>query len=165
MTLLKKLLLLILIPLMAFGLHKYYISLTQIDYKAQEKSLQISMHLFTDDVEKTLTSNFKKDFKLDTPDELANTNKLLEFYINSHFKVHVNGKLLAIKFLGKEYDQDLVYFYIEIKDVASIKSIEIENTILMDEFEEQQNIIKLNIDKILKTMILVRDNDKDLLNF
>lgn len=163
MTLLKKLVLLLLIPLMAFTLHKYYISLTQIDYKAQEKNLQITMRLFTDDVEKTLNANFKKDFKLDTPQELASTNQLIAYYINNHFKVIVNGKPLNIKFLGKEYENDLVYFYIEINDVATIKSIEIENTILMDEFEEQQNIIKLNIGKVLKTMILVRSNDKDLL--
>lgn len=163
MTLLKKLVLLLLIPLMAFTLHKYYISLTQIDYKAQEKNLQITMRLFTDDVEKTLNANFKKDFKLDTPQELATTNQLIAYYINNHFKVIVNGKPLNIKFLGKEYENDLVYFYIEINDVATIKSIEIENTILMDEFEEQQNIIKLNIGKVLKTMILVRSNDKDLL--
>lgn len=163
MTLLKKLVLLLLIPLMAFTLHKYYISLTQIDYKAQEKNLQITMRLFTDDVEKTLNANFKKDFKLDTPQELATTNQLITYYLNNHFKVIVNGKPLNIKFLGKEYENDLVYFYIEINDVATIKSIEIENTILMDEFEEQQNIIKLNIGKVLKTMILVRSNDKDLL--
>lgn len=163
MTLLKKLVLLLLIPLMAFTLHKYYISLSQIDYKAQEKTLQITMRLFTDDVEKTLNANFKKDFKLDTPQELASTNQLIAYYLNNHFKVIVNGKPLNIKFLGKEYENDLVYFYIEINDVATIKSIEIENTILMDEFEEQQNIIKLNIGKVLKTMILVRSNDKDLL--
>ncbi len=163
MTLLKKLVLLLLIPLMAFTLHKYYISLSQIDYKAQEKTLQITMRLFTDDVEKTLNANFKKDFKLDTPQELATTNQLITYYLNNHFKVIVNGKPLNIKFLGKEYENDLVYFYIEINDVATIKSIEIENTILMDEFEEQQNIIKLNIGKVLKTMILVRSNDKDLL--
>lgn len=163
MTVLKKLLLLLLIPLMAFTLHKYYISLTQIDYKSQEKTLQITMRLFTDDVEKTLNTNFKKEFKLDTPQELATTNQLIAYYINNHFKVIVNGKQLNIKFLGKEYENDLVYFFIEINDVATINSIEIENTILMDEFEEQQNIIKLNIDKVLKTMILVHSNDKDLL--
>lgn len=163
MTLLKKLVLLLFIPLLAFTIHKYYISLTQIDYKVQEKTLQISMRLFTDDIEKTLNANFKKEFKLDTPQELATANQLITYYINNHFKVIVNNKQLNIKFLGKEYENDLVYFYIEITDVASIKSIEIENTILMDEFEEQQNIVKLNINKVLKTMILVRSNDKDLL--
>ncbi len=165
MTLLKKIGLLLVIPLMAFALHKYYISLTQIDYKPQEKSLHITMRLFIDDLEKSLSTNFKKEFKLGTSKELAKTNDFIAFYLNTHFIVRVNDTLRNYSFLGKEYENDVVYFYIEIDSISNIKNIAVQNNILIREFETQQNIIKLNINNQKKTMILNKSNDKDLLNF
>lgn len=165
MTSLKKYLLLFLIPLMAFSAHKYYLSLTQIDYNVQEKSLHISMRLFIDDLEKTLASNFKKEFELDTPNELPKTNDFIAFYLSNNFNITINGKPTKFTFLGKEYEDDVVYFYLEIDSVSSIKSIGVQNTILMDAFDAQQNIIKLNINNQKNTMILNKSNDKDLLKF
>lgn len=165
MTLFKKYALLFLIPLLAFTSHKYYISLTQIDYRAQNQTLQITMRLFIDDFEKSLVTNYKKDFNLDTPQEFDKTDDFVAYYLINHFKVVVNGKLLYFKYLGKEYEQDMMYLYLEIDSVSTIKSIGIENTILLNEFEDQQNIIKLKIKDGIKTMLLSRSNDKDLLNF
>jgi len=165
MILLKKFGILLIIPLMAFTLHKYYISLTQIDYNLHEKSLHITMRLFIDDLEKSLNTNFKKEFKLDTNKELAKTNDFIAFYLNTHFNVKVNDTLRNYTFLGKEYENDVIYFYIEIDSISNIKNIAVQNNILISEFETQQNIIKLNINNQKKTMILNKSNDKDLLNF
>jgi len=165
MTLFKKYALLLLIPLFAFSAHKYYLSLTEINYNKPENSLHITMRLFTDDVEKTLESNFNEKFKLDTSDEFAKTDKYISYYLSNHFKVTINNKKFNIKFLGKEYENDVVYFYIEIDNVPKIKTIGVQNTLLMDEFDTQQNIIKLNMYNQKKTMILNRSNDKDLLKF
>jgi Domain of unknown function (DUF6702) len=165
MILLKKFGILLIIPLMAFTLHKYYISLTQIDYNPQEKSLHITIRLFIDDIEKSLNTNFKKDFKLDTPKELEKTNDFIAFYLNTHFNIKVNDTLRDYSFLGKEYENDVIYLYVEIDSISNIKSVGIQNRILISEFETQQNIIKLNINNQKKTMILNKSNDKDLLNF
>jgi len=165
MTFIKKYALLLLLPLFAFSAHKYYLSLTEINYNQTEKSLHITMRLFIDDLEKSLEANFNKKFKLGTPDENAKTNKYISYYLNNNFIVKVNNKNVKINFLGKEYENNVVYFYIEIDSVPKIKSISVQNTILMDEFDTQQNIIKLNMNNQKRTMILNRSNDKDLLKF
>jgi hypothetical protein len=165
MTPLKKFLILLVIPLMAFTMHKYYISLTQINYNPTEKSLHITMRLFIDDLEKSLEANFNEKFNLDTPNENKKTSKYIAYYLNSNFEIKVNDKKLNIKFLGKEYEDNVVYFYIEIDSVPVIKSIAVQNTMLMNTFETQQNIIKLNMNNQKKTMILNHVNDKDLLKF
>lgn len=165
MTHLKKLLILLVIPLMAFTMHKYYISLTQIDYNSKEKSLNITMRLFIDDLEKSINSDFKKEFKLDTSKELPKTNNFIAFYLNNNFIIKVNDSQRNYTFLGKEYENDVVYLYLEIDSVSQIKNIDIQNTILMKEFDSQQNIIKLDINNQKKTMILNKSNDKDLLKF
>ncbi len=161
----KILLVLIILPLFAFALHKYYISLTKIDYVKEKKSVQITMRFFIDDIEKTLNDRFQKSFELTTKNELKKTDNYIALYINQKFKVTINDQVKTYEYLGKEYDNDVVYFYLEINDVEKIKSIEVQNRMLFEEFEEQQNFIKLNINNQHKTFILIRDNDKDLLNF
>jgi len=165
MRFIKNYKLFIIFILLVFSVHKYYLSLTEVNYNKTEKSLHITMRLFIDDLEKSLESNFNKKFKLDTPQENIKTNNYISYYLNKNFKINVNGKQLNINFLGKEYENNVVYFYIEIDSVPKIKSITVQNTILMDEFDTQQNIIKLNMNNQKRTMILNRSNDKDLLKF
>jgi len=165
MTLFKKYIILLIIPLLAFTSHKYYLSHTQIDYKAKEKTLHITMRVFIDDLETVLNKNFNKDFNLDTPKELAKTDNFIGFYLNTHFNLSVNNIPQNITLLGKEYEDDIVNFYLEIDSIPEINNIFIQNTLLMGEFDTQQNIIKLDINNQKKTMILNKSNDKDLLKF
>ena len=70
---------------------------------------------------------------------------------------------MSYSFLGKEYDNNEVFFYIEIENIDQINSIEVENSMLFETFEEQQNYIKLNLENIQKTFILVKANVKEML--
>ncbi len=161
----KRIILLVIIPLLAFSTHKYYISLTKIDFIENKKTVQITMRFFIDDIENTLQSRYNVQLGLATKDENKKTNFYLEKYINQKFIVTINNKEKAYKYLGKEYDNDVVFFYLEITDVDKIDEIEIQNNMLMEFFEEQENYIKLNINNIKKTFILIKANDKEMLNF
>jgi hypothetical protein len=157
--------LLLIIPLLSFTVHKYYLSLTKIDYIKESKSLQITMRIFIDDLEITLNKINNKSFQLDTKTELEDVNIYIEKYLLKQFEVHVNGSSKNYKYLGKKYENDVVYLFAEINNIAVINSIEIKNRILMDVFPEQQNIIKLNINSRKKSFILTSKDDKDLLKF
>ncbi len=161
----KILLVLIILPLFAFTLHKYYISLTKIDYVKEKKTVQITMRFFIDDIEKTLNDRFQKSFELATKNELKKTDNYIALYINQKFHIKINDHEKSYEYLGKEYDNDVVYFYLEIVDIENISTFEVQNKMLFEEFEEQQNFIKLNINNQHKIFILIKDNDKDLLNF
>ena len=43
--------------LQAFTSHKYYVSTTHINYIPQSESLQITLHVFTDDMEELLVTS------------------------------------------------------------------------------------------------------------
>lgn len=157
--------LLLIIPLLSFTLHKYYLSLTKIDYIKESKSLQITMRIFIDDLEGTLNKINKKSFDLDTKTELEDANLYIEKYLLKQFKVSINGSRIKYKYLGKKYENDVVYLFAEIENISAIKSIEIKNRVLIDDFDDQLNIIKLNINKKKKSFILTANNDNDMLNF
>lgn len=157
--------LLFLLPLLAFTVHKYYISLTKIDFIENKKTVQITMRFFIDDIENTLQSRFNTTLDLATKTEHEKADFYLEKYIQQKFKLHINDKAINYKYLGKEYDNDVVYFYLEINDIEKIEKIEVQNSMLFESFEEQENYIKLNINNLKKTYILIKANDKEMLKF
>lgn len=161
----KTLILFLILPLLSFGVHKYYISLTEITYKEKTKSVQMIMNVFMDDIETAINKDYKVNLQLTTKDEFKKTDSLFFNYLNNHFKVKINSKKVNYRFIGKEYDGDIVYFYLEIENVLNPKSIEIENDVLVKYFPEQQNLVKVSLKEERKSLFLDKKNDKGLLKF
>ena len=159
------LIILFILPLTAFTLHKYYISLCEIEYIEEQKSLQITVGMFIDDLEFTLNKNHNSTLNLATDNEVKNIDEYYNSYLNEHFKVIVNYESKGFKYIGKEYDDDIVRFYLETTNIQELKSIEVTNTSLFKYFENQQNIIKIKAYNTNKTFYLTSKNDKGLLNF
>ncbi len=161
----KYFLLILLIPLISFTLHKYYVSLYEIEYVKKQQALQITIGIFIDDIEVTLNKNHNKILQLATKNELKNIDTLYKEYLNNHFKISINNHPKPYTYIGKEYDDTIVRFYLEIPNIQELKSIKILNTVLLRDFENQQNIIKIKANNSHKTFYLNRKNDKALLNF
>jgi hypothetical protein len=145
--------------------HEYYISLTQIDYIKESKSVQIIMNLFLDDFDLALNKTFDKTFNLNSREELKNSNDFIKKYLQDHFEIKVDNKTFKTNYLGKEYEGDIIYLYIEIENVKTISTIEVKNNILIEFFPDQQNLIKLKINDKFDSLLLTKKNDKGLLNF
>jgi hypothetical protein len=159
----KHLIILLILPLMAFSLHKYYISLCEIEYVEDKQTVQIILGVFIDDLEVTLNKDHDKKLFLATEKEVLNINKVYESYLDKHFKVTVNQELKSYNFIGKEYDDDIVRFYLEIPNIKQLNTIAITNTSLFRDFESQQNIIKIKVNKLNKTFYLDKKNANCLL--
>ena len=159
----KYLSVLLLVPLLAFTLHKYYLSLCEIEYAEEQQSIQIMLGIFIDDLEVVLNKEHQLKLNLATENEAPDTDAYYETYLNTHFKVIANNKLRPYQYIGKEYDDDIVRFYLEIQGVEQLKSINIFNNCLIKEFEDQQNIIKIKVNKLHKTFYLDKNNANCLL--
>jgi len=151
------------LTLSSFRPHKHYISLTQIEYNESEKALQITMRFFIDDLEKAVGSRFDKKLALATDEELKNANVYIERYLESKFNLWVNGTEVSPNYLGKKYEDDQVFFFLEVDKVENIEMIEVQNSMLMEVYEEQQNYVKLRLGDVDKTFILIKANDKEML--
>lgn len=149
----------------AFSAHKYYISLTKIDFISEKRVVQITMHFFIDDIENTLENRYQTKLKLATKKESEKSDLYLKKYIGQKFKININSKEKTYEYLGKEYQNDVVFFYLEITDIEDIDTFEIQNSMLMEDISEQENYIKINIKNNKKTIVLRKDNDKEMLKF
>jgi uncharacterized protein (TIGR02757 family) len=54
-------------------------------------------------------------------------------------------------------ENDLVYFYLEIENINQVKTIKINNKILIKHFPDQQNLVKTTIGKTNKSVLLNKD--------
>jgi len=164
---LKKGLLILLLPLVAFAAaHKFYVGVTNVDYYAKEDALQLTSRLFIDDMEKVLEERYGVKALLATPDEVADANGYLEKYFRAKFLVKINGAQVPYQFLGKKFDNDIMVCYLEIPRVGleQVTTIEVQNELLMDIFEEQKNIVHFKIKDLKKSFVLIRENNKGMLN-
>ncbi len=162
----KRLLILFIVPFFAFvAIHKYYISVTQIDYLQNKQSVQITTRIFIDDLEKLLRERYDETITLTGKNEPNTADLYIERYLNEKIKIKINNKETSLSFIGKEYDVDLVKCYLEIEGIKKIESFEISNEVLFDLFSDQQNIIKTKINSQQKSVILFRQNPRALLKF
>ena len=161
----KTFLLLLILPLLSFSAHKYYLSLTQLEYKSETKSIQVIINVFMDDIELALNEDYSIDLQLTTKKELKDNDIYFKKYLEKKLTFKVDNVSKSFKYIGKEYDGDLVYFYLEIENIESVKNIEVVNRILTNHFPKQQNLIKSKVDKTHKSVLLTKENDKGLLKF
>ncbi len=156
MKLNKTFLLLFIIPLLSFSAHKYYLSLTQINYKEETKSLQIIINVFIDDIETALNKDNNIDLQLATKNELKDNDTYFKKYLEKKLLFKINKDIKHFNYIGKEYDGDLVYFYLEIEEISQLKTIDLTNNILTTHFPKQQNLTKCKLGNKNKSFLLTK---------
>ncbi|WP_378183152.1 DUF6702 family protein [Aquimarina sp. SS2-1] len=156
----------LLIVLSSFSImHKFYVSVTQIEYREEQKSLQIISRIFIDDLEEVLRQRYDKTIELVSEQQEAKVDQYLRTYLKQKLNIIVNDQPVVFSFIGKEYDNDLVLCYLEVENVTSFETISVTNQALMDFFEEQQNIIHVKKGKKRKSLILEKEKDTGVLKF
>ena len=148
---------LILPLLFAFTLHKYHLGNTKIVFNKSQQVVEITMRFFVDDIETSLNKLNQVTLELGNERELKNADVYLEKYLLENFKVRINNRKVTYKYLGNEVEKDIIYFYAEIDSITDIASIRVENTVLLEEFDDQQNIIRLRVNEKKKTLLLKKD--------
>ena len=116
------------------------------------------MRCFVDDIENSLNKSNKILLELGNDRELKDANQYLKGYLLSNFKVEVNHQNKEIIYLGKEIEKNIIYFYLEIDSVSNISSIRVENKVLFESFNDQQNVVRLQLNDKKKTFVLKRND-------
>lgn len=151
---------------MAFNaVHEFYVSVTEAEYSAENKSLQVVSKVFIDDMEKLLKVRYDEDLFLNKNGEPAAVDDLIEKYFSEKLEIKVDDKIKELDYLGKKYNHDQLSIFIEVKDVSLFQKMSIKNKVLTDLYPEQKNVVHVTYQGKTKSLLLSRYKQEGLLNF
>lgn len=145
--------------------HAFFVTISEVEYNATEKSVEISIKVFTDDLEKGLNTRFSGRENLNTSQESPQANAHLQTYLSEKFGITVNGVAQTCQYIGKEKEDDATWCYLEVKNVAAVSSVTVKNTLLMELYESQNNIVHVKVRGTSKSMMLKRNASSGTVSF
>lgn len=137
--------------------------MTEIQFIPKEKTLEVSVRIFTDDLENTIR-NLHKDYPLDLlhPKDSALVNKWVDQYVHSRLQIKTDNIVRSMKMLGYERQEESIWVYFEIKNVPVPHQVHVFNTLLYDYKKEQINMIRFkNGEKEKSSKLQFPDNTVD----
>ena len=155
--------LLTLFCLLSFTIHKFYVSIYQINYVANKKRVEITARLFVDDLNAVLEKNYHKKTFLGLENEAPEDLVLLKKYLSTHLLLKINGTTKQFVFFNKELETNVLVCYLKVSNVSKVTSFEIQNDAFMELNSEQQNIIQATISGQKQSLLLTIDNVKGTL--
>lgn len=125
--------------------HPLHVSTTEITYNSKEKSLEIVCKLFTDDFENALRKQNKTKIDLTDPILHKEMDLIIKKYIQTNLNIKIENQKQTQKYIGYEIDREVLTIYMEIESSKPFKKITISNSILYDFFEDQMNIMHVEL--------------------
>ena len=146
--------------------HPFHVSVMDIIHNPETQSLQISQRIFIDDLEQGLKKHHNLEY-VDTynPNDLDRLDSLIDEYLKKKVFIRLDGKTYDFEYLGSEVESDARWCYFEIKGVANINEAEVTNVLLMEIFDDQQNIVHFKAKEELKSYKLDKSEKFKTFNF
>jgi hypothetical protein len=117
--------------------HTFHASLTRLEYDQQEELLEISIQVFSNDLENALSRRSGKRIRLDKSPDAAN---LSMSYLNDALNLkRSDGQNMTLSWVGMEPQADSVWIYVEVKQPGGIDCFEMRNCVFFDLFDDQIN--------------------------
>lgn len=146
--------LLVLLSVLGISIHNFHVSITNAELSQKSGSLEMSMKLFTDDLESAVEASLHEKPPLGTAKENPRADSLIMQYIRQNFKIS-SGKLpLKWVYVGRELENGITFVYLEIPAFPEVKELTIRNSVFFDTFEDQSNIVNVKINGTLKSAFM-----------
>ncbi len=131
--------------------HPFYISVVDIKHNIKEQKLNISVKLFTNDIEDALKKTTHKSIDLLNPNNKSDMEHELFNYIQKHLSIIVNQKNIVLNFIGYEKEDEAIWIYLESNTIYKPKVIDINTKLLYDFLPLESNIIHCEINGLSKS--------------
>jgi len=143
-------------------LHPIHVSVTDIEFNKEVNALQVTSHVFIDDMERQIRLDLDEPYlDITKPGKGRTSDGVIEPYFRKHFKLTINGKEANYNYLGHEVEAGAIYIYVEVTDVDKLDAIKVYNDILVDLYDDQVNMVHVKVDGKLRSLKLEEDNRED----
>ena len=147
-----KRLLILMIGLMAFALEAHDLKIALFDIRYEDG--QMSCFVRVDRVEffKALDNTV--------------TNQSIQNYVADHFTMQFDEKKASLAVLDYELRPDFIEIEMEVSDyIVRPKQIKVMNTFLLDQMEEQENVVRFNLNDKTRSFRLNSERKETLVKY
>ena len=129
----------------AAAAHKFHTSFTEAEYNARERSLEITLRTFPDDLENVLIRRSGKAVRLGQKKE---AEALLVAYLQETFQLKTaRGEAVKLSWVGMDAGVDSAWLYFEAKMPDGFAGAQLRNQFLFDLYDDQINLVNVKHDK------------------
>ena len=154
-----------LIATLFFSFHDFHVTHTTFHYNDESKSMEITIKVAIEDLEKSIENKYSKklDDLLDNQ-ENKNSEKLILEYFRNNLTFSEDKNTKVYQWVGKESSDNLhdIYLYFEIPNYnknENVESITIKNTLFLDLYDYQTNIVLIELIDRKYNLTFAVDND------
>ena len=141
--------------------HTYHTSLTRMDYNAKDKNIEVSIQLFIHDLLPMLERRLKK--RVDIEKTVEVDGEIIKYLGETFVFQNKNGEAQNLRWVGKEFENDVVHVYIEIPFEEAPLGTRLQNTIFFESYPEQTNLVIARFgEKKVNLLYKAGDKFKDL---
>ena len=126
------------VPLKA---HEFHTTFTTIEHNQAAKNLEITIKVFTHDLAPTMKKRLGKSLDLGGNEVV---DKAVLAYVLEKLRIEKkSGEVLIPKWIGKEVDSQVAFFYLEIPFEGDLAGASVSNSMFFESFEEQINYVSV----------------------
>ena len=148
--------LLFVIPLLySFSTADFFSSMTKVDFVEGSKTLKFTTKINTAHIAEAIKIN----------PNTAGFDAEVKKYVNNNFDIAVNGVAKNLTFTGSQVNGESVWVYYETTGVENISTLKIKNTLLLNSYPKQINIVNVAYKGSQKTMTFQRGKEVNEVSF
>lgn len=138
----------------AAAAHKFYTSLTRVEYNASEKSVEVTLRVFADDLELALKRRAGREVRLDREKD---TDQLVLAYLRGTFEIkNRDGEAKALKWVGMELRAGVAWLYVEAEMPEGLAGARLRDQLFFELFDEQVNTVSVRYEGASADLVFVR---------
>ncbi|NCI46928.1 DUF6702 family protein [Sediminibacterium soli] len=123
------------------ALHPFFVSVVDINHNAKDATVEISVRVFTDDMEKVLQKYSSKKIDILNPADKPFLESQIASYLNQKLQVKINGQAATMQYIGHEIQKESVWMYLEVPKIKEVTTVDIDCKLLYDLASSQTNLI------------------------
>lgn len=138
----------------AAAAHKFYTSLARVEYNASEKSVEVTLRVFADDLELALRRRAGREVNLD---RTKDADQLVLAYLRDAFEIkNSDGEAKALKWVGMELRAGVAWLYVEAEMPEGLAGARLRDQLFFELFDEQVNTVSVRYRGASGDLVFVR---------
>ncbi|MDX2063681.1 MAG: DUF6702 family protein [Bacteroidia bacterium] len=135
--------------------HPIHVSLAEVEHTAAGE-LQISLRIFSDDLDEALYRHSGERFEIGTAQEKPGAAPALEAYLRERFGLRTTQPL-AWQWVGYEAGLEATWVYLEVTGVPPFDRIACTNRVLFEVYTDQTSVVNVTQGAVTRSGITRHD--------